>query len=778
MSTTMKSAAIRITAGVALLVFAPAGDAGGAEGTGAAGRRAVRPFELNRVRILDGPFKLALERDRAYLRELEIDRLLHTFRINAGLPTTARPLGGWEEPTVELRGHFIGHYLSACAQMYASVGDAGLKARADSVVSALAHCQAALGNGYLSAFPESFIERAETGKRVWAPWYTLHKIMAGLLDMYSLAGNREALEVLVRFAGWAKKRTDRLDDAAMQKMLQVEFGGMNEVMRNLYGVTGNPDHLSLARRFDHAFVLEPLAAHQDRLKGLHANTQIPKIVGAAREYEISGNRTYHDIAAYFWDEVVGARTYATGGTSYDEHWGSEPYRIATHLGRNDHETCCTYNLMKLTRHLFSWNPDIRYADYYERALLNGILPVQNPADGMTMYYVPMGQGLYKTFGSKRESFWCCTGTGVELFASPGLGTYFADDDRLFVNLYLPSELDWKEKGVTIVQTTSFPEQQGTTITVRTSKPVQFALNLRIPGWTAAGGKVAVNGKDLDVFAGPGSYLSLKRLWKNGDRVSLTLPMDLHLDRTPDNPNRGAIMYGPIVLAGELGVDSAATGTPPGEYGPSGDPVPVPYFRVASDDLHSWITPEKGQPLTFAARAADRAPDVRLVPFYRLFGQRYSIYWDVYRDDEWRELTARAGLLPEGTVDSLGIGDDRSESLHNYQGFQVTRGSTDGRAWLACKDWVKFDFTLPAGHPSGVVLTMAEPDSANAYAVSVDGRVLERASSFPAGGGRTCRYLIPPDYAAGKKSAAVIVRVARPGSSFTMLGAALSREKSR
>jgi uncharacterized protein len=767
-------AACRLALGLALSAGVSGVYAHPADRAGHNDRLAVKPFELNRITILDGPLKEALERDRAYLRALEIDRLLHTFRLNAGLPSTAQPLGGWEDPSVELRGHFIGHYLSACGLLYASVGDLVLKAKADSVVSVLAACQAALGNGYLSAYPESFIDRVETGKRVWAPWYTLHKIMAGLLDMYTLTGNREALEVLTRFAGWAKMRTDRLDDAAMQKMLQTEFGGMNEVLRNLYAVTRNPDHLRLARRFDHAFVLDPLAEHQDRLKGLHANTQIPKIIGAAREYEISGDRRYHEIASYFWDEVVRARTYATGGTSYDEHWGNEPYRIATHLGRNDHETCCTYNLLKLTRHLFSWDPDVRYADYYERALVNGIMPVQNPGDGMTMYYVPMGPGLYKTFGSMRESFWCCTGTGVELFASPGFGIYFADETRLFINLFIPSELNWKEKGVTIVQNTGFPIQQGTTITVKAAKPVEFALNLRIPGWIAPGGKVTVNGKELEAFSGAGSYLSLRRLWKNGDRVGLVLPMDLHLNRTPDNPSRAAIMYGPVVLAGELGADSASTNTRPGEYGPSADAVTVPYFRVKGDDPRTWITPVNDQPLTFLAKTGTTPSEIRLSPFYRLFKQRYSIYWDVYREDQWQDLTARAGSLPDGAIDSVVIGNDQSEGVHNFQGFQMTRGTTGGLPWIACKDWLKVDFPLPCGSPSGIVLTLAEPDTAGAYTVSVDNRALEHASTALSDGRRLIRYPIPPEVAAGKKEVSVIVRVTKPGASFQLFGVTMMK----
>jgi DUF1680 family protein len=350
----------------------------------------ARSFSLKKVRLLDGPFKDAMERNRQYLYELDTDRLLHNFRVNARLPSSDEPLGGWEEPDCELRGHFVGHFLTACALMYSAADDEVLKRKAEYIVSELGKCQKALGeNGYLSAYPEEFIDRVIEGKRVWAPWYTLHKIFAGLLDMYIHCGNKESLEIVEKMTAWAKMRTDRLNDEQMQRMLNVEFGGMNDILANLYAVTGNPDHMVLAHRFDHEVFFEPLSAHRDELRGLHVNTQIPKVIGAAREYELTGKRHYSEIASYFWDEVVNARSYCTGGTSNYEGWGSDPYQLAGQLSNASHETCCTYNMLKLTRHLFSWNPDPAYADYYERALFNGILPTLDPETAMTMYYVPM-----------------------------------------------------------------------------------------------------------------------------------------------------------------------------------------------------------------------------------------------------------------------------------------------------------------------------------------------------------------------------------------------------
>jgi DUF1680 family protein len=621
-------------AGVAAALLLSPGCSVRDERVGAAAARlkitpAVRAFPLKNVRLLDGPFKDAMERNRRYLHDLDSNRLLHNFRVNAGLPSSAAPLGGWEEPKVELRGHFVGHFLSGCALTYAATGDEALRRKADAVVSELARCQEALGpTGYLSAFPEEYIDRVIQGKRVWAPWYTLHKIMAGLLDMFTLCGNGQALAVAEKMAGWAKVRLDALDDGAVQRMLKVEHGGMTEVLANLYALTGNSDHLALARRFDHRAVLDPLAARRDELKGLHVNTQIPKVIGAAREYELTGDKPYADAALYFWDEVVNHRSYCTGGTSNDEAWRTGPDELATELSNASHETCCTYNMLKLTRTLFTWSAEAALADYYERALWNGILSTQDPATGMVMYYVPMESGWYKTFGTPNDSFWCCTGTGVENHAKYGDSIYFHDGDALIVNLFIASELSWPEKGLTFRQETDFPDQEGTSLTFTCPRDIRFDLRLRLPGWATKGVSVAINGQAQPVRAEPGTYLSISRLWKNGDRVDVALPMALRLWRMPDNPNIAAVMYGPIVLAGELPTESLPKERVYGPYHAEGTRADAPDLDPPSDELAAWIKPIPGRPLTFRTVGAGRPADVELVPFYRLFGKRYAIYWNI------------------------------------------------------------------------------------------------------------------------------------------------------
>ena len=507
----------------------------------------ARPFPLQDVRLLDSPWTLLMERNRQYLHALESDRLLHTFRLTAGLPSSAEPLGGWEGPSVELRGHFLGHYLSGCAMMSVSARDAAIKSKADGIVAELAKCQKANGGGYLSAFPADFFVRLKTTGKVWAPWYTIHKILAGLFDMYTLTGNQQALDVLQGMAGWTAKWAEPIGDAEMQNILKVEFGGMAEVLQNLYAVTGDTAHAQLAGRFEKRSFLDPLAEHRDELKGLHANTHIPQAIAAARKYELTGDPRYRVIAQSFWGQVVNNHSYCTGGNSNHERF-SAPNQLASELSATTEECCCTYNMLKLTRHLYSWTADQVYADYYERALFNGILGTMNPRDGMTMYYVPLAPGYWKMFGLPREAFWCCTGTGVENFSKLQDSIYFHNDQSLFVNLFIPSEVEWHEKGATVRQETRFPDEEETSrLTFHCDRPTAFALQIRKPFWAGEGARFAVNGKAV-----PNS-LPIQRTWKTGDTVDITLAHEA-AQRSPAGRRRGH--------AG-VSLRTAGAGRPPG-----------------------------------------------------------------------------------------------------------------------------------------------------------------------------------------------------------------------
>ena len=602
---------------------------------------AVQPFPLQNVRLLDSPIKHMQDLDHQYLLSLRVDQLLHNFRVTAGLPSNAKPLAGWESPTTELRGHFTGHYLSACALMYSSTGDARIKAKGDSVVAGLIECQKALGtSGYLSAYPEEFIDRVETRRQVWAPYYTLHKIIAGLYDMYIHCGNKPALDAALNMVRWSKNRTDKLSDEQFQQMLNTEFGGMAEVLWNLYALTGNTDCSALAKRFEKRRFLDSLAVYKDRLRGLHANTHVPQVIGAARAYELTGDRTYYTISNFFLHQIVDVRAYATGGTSNSESWREEPYKLSTQLGINAHENCVTHNMLKLAKHIFCWTADPYAADYYERALFNGIFGTQHPEDGGSyMYYVPMASGAFRTFREADSSFVCCSGTGIESFAKLGESIYFHNDENIYVNLFIPSELNWQEKGIRVRQETRFPEQEGIKLTIRASKPVEMGLLIRIPYWAMNGGSVTVNGEKLSAFSSPQSYLALKRTWKDGDIVEVALPMNFHLFRMPDKQNLAAIMYGPLVLAGALGSENMTEAMKYGmgrgsTRGLRDTSVVIPKLVVPSGNLNDWIKPVPGKPLTFQTVNMGKPKDVTLIPFYTLFGQRYALYWELYTPEEW------------------------------------------------------------------------------------------------------------------------------------------------
>jgi len=592
----------------------------------------AQPFDLTDVRLLDGPFRDAMLRDQALLLGMDADRLLYNFRVTAGLPATAQPLGGWEAPTCQLRGHTIGHFLSALSLMYASTGNPALKQKVDYIVAQLAQCQDAMpamgyNNGFLSAYPESFFDTLDAGGKVWAPYYTLHKIMAGLLDAYVHCGNTQALQVDERIADWLKMRVSRLTPAVMQRSLRVEQGGMSEVLANLYALNADPSCLKLAGQFNHWAVLAPLAAGNDHLDTLHANTQIPKIIGAARQYELTGDPQMRAIAQFFWDRVALHRSWIIGGDSDAEHFFPIT-DFSGHLSPVTAETCNTYNMLKLTRHLFAWDLDPARMDFYERALFNQILASQDPDTGMVTYFVPMKTGHFKVYSTPFDSFWCCMGTGLESHAKYGDTIYFHSPDSLYVNLFIASTVHWTDHGVTLRQDTQFPAQQGATFTVHCARPTQFVLQLRHPAW-AASVTVSINGRAQSIASQPSSYLALDRTWRDGDTIEYHLPMALHTEPLPGNPSTVGILYGPIVLAGDMG----AEGLPPSgqeardqlQFNKVPDP-PAPVIVCPPADILNHIHPIPGSDLAFKTDGLLKPADLSLIPFYRIHHQRYGIYW--------------------------------------------------------------------------------------------------------------------------------------------------------
>ena len=583
------------------------------------------PFPMKNVRLGPGPFRAAAEANRRYLKTLPPERLLHTFRLTAGLPSSAEPLGDWEKPDCELRGHFVGgHYLSACALAFASSGDEDLKRNGDRMVAELAKCQTQHKNGYLSAFPQEYFDRLRDGVNVWAPFYTIHKIMAGHLDMYTLTGNEQALATSEKMAQWVRSWSDPLSEQQMQRVLLVEYGGMGEVLCNLYGVTGKGEYLNLAKRFDKKWFFDPLAAHRDELKGLHVNTHIPQVIAAARLYELTGDTYYWNIADYFWNEVTTERSYCTGGTSNFETWRTEPGVLSTQLSPHTTEDCCAYNMMKLTRHLFGWSPQARYMDYYERALFNHRMGTIDPQTGTTVYYLPLGNGYSKIYAKPFDSFWCCNGTAAEEFAKLTDAIYFHEDNAIFVNLYIASEVDWPERGIRVTQQTSFPEEQGTTLTITAAKLVDLNLKLRIPYWAKTGG-VKVNGQTVPAFADPGSYLVLRGPWKNGDRIELSLPMHLHAAPMPDKQSLQAVMYGPLVMTARLEEEPRDRWYRQFAADEKQEAAPNLQFKGKPRDPSSWLDPS-GNQLTF--RTVGQTHAATFIPLSSIVHERYAVYHEI------------------------------------------------------------------------------------------------------------------------------------------------------
>jgi len=755
------------TLALVLLAFARAG------GTPPV-RQAVAPkawaFALADVRLLDGPFREAMLRDQGYLLSLDLDRLLHTFRLNAGLPSSARPLGGWEAPDVELRGHSLGHFLTASALMYAATGDARFKTRADAVVAELARIQDAAAKrynpGYLSAFPEELFDRLEKRQRVWAPYYTIHKIMAGLLDVHLLGGNRQALDVLLEQADWVKLRMDRLTEEQRQAALETEFGGMNEVLANLYAVTGDPEHLRLARLFDHRAVFDPLARGADELDGLHANTQIPKAIGAAREYEVTGETRYRDIASFFWRRVAEHRSYVTGGHSDGERFFPVE-RFSEHLGADSAETCNTYNMLKLTRHLFQWSPSADLMDFYERALVNHILASQDPATGMMIYYCPLKPGAFKTYSKPDDSFWCCVGTGMENHAKYADTIYFHDDDSLYVNLFMSSELTWREKGLVLRQEARFPAEDTTRLTFEPEKPLRLALQVRYPAWARAGISIRINDHDEPVTGAPGSHVTVRREWRKGDVVQVRLPMSLRLEALPGDPRTIAFLYGPVVLAGDLGQEGLSDAV---RYGPGAPPlrrvppVEVPALIGEPQRLLAKVTPVPGARLRFRTEGLGRPRDVTLIPFYEASGQRYSVYWKVYPPSEWE--AHEAGLAAAGrrrqamagaTLDGVNVDDPQSERDHGYRGEETNAWEFEGRKGRqTSKGWFSYDLKVRPDEPMTLAFTYRGSEGRpRVFDVLVDGQtVATKTAEYHPTELLDAEYAIPRSLTRGKEHVTV------------------------
>ncbi|HLO58420.1 MAG TPA: beta-L-arabinofuranosidase domain-containing protein [Bacteroidales bacterium] len=725
------------------------------------------PFEITDVQLLDGPFKKATELNIKSLLNYEPDRLLAGFRREAGLKQKAEQYHGWEDNT--LAGHSLGHYLSACALMYKTTGDKQFLDRVNYIVAELDTCQKASPLGYIGAFKDGekiFENEVAKGKirtggfdlnGLWSPFYTMHKVMAGLRDAYELCGNQKALEVESRFAGWIGTIVNDLPDSSVQKMLNCEHGGINEVLADLYGDTGEEKYLKLSQVFYHKAILDSLLAGKDVLPGKHANTQIPKLIGLARQYELTGDQNERKSAEFFWDRVVHHHSYVTGGNGNSEYFGPAD-KLRDRLGPYTTESCNVYNMLKLTRHLFMWDASAAEADVYERMLLNHIHSAQNPVDGRVIYNLSLDMGGRKEF---EDPYWftCCVGTGMENHSKYGWDIYYHNDEELFVSQFIASQVTWKDKAVKVEQKTAFPDEQGTTFTMDCEKPVKFTLQVRYPYWAKEGFTILVNGKEIKIKSEPGSFVTIKRTWNKGDKVEVKMPFSLRLENMPDDSDRVAVLYGPVVMAGILG---------PEEDPNVPDPLYVPVLITGERNPARWLEPVSGKTNTFLTKNVGKPRDVELVPFYSIYENHYTVYWDLFTYDDWnkreasyKEHMAHVKELQEKTVDFVQPGEMQPERDHNFKSENSTNGFFKERANRESRGgWFSFDMKVKPDKPVALVVDYwGGFPGAKTFDILVNGKVIatEDMKGKAEGQFTDTRYEIPAELTHGKNKVTVTFR---------------------
>ncbi len=776
----------------------------------------ARPLPLDAVRLTGGPLKHAQEMDAAYLLELDPDRMLAYYRERAGLTRKAEPYGGWDGGGRNLTGHIGGHYLSAVSLMWAATGDARFKERADYIVKELKEVQDAHGDGYLGALEggRDCFDRLARGEirsasfdlnGQWSPWYTLHKTYAGLRDAYRHTGNRTALDVEIAFSAWAEGVLSGLSEAQLEMMMNTEFGGMNEVFVDLYGDTGDERWLELSYKFEHDAFIDPLERNHDNLAGKHGNTAIPKLLGNAERFVLTRRPADLMAADYFWDAVVNHHSFTSGGHGKDEYWGPRD-RIGAYLDGRTAETCNVYNMLKLTRRLFSLNPDPHYADFHEQALFNHILASMDPQDGRMCYMVPVGQAVQHEYQDMMHSFTCCVGSGMESHALHGHGLYYEDGDRLFVNLYAPSTAEWADGGVKLAMETGFPEGESAKLTLNLRAPREMTVALRRPYWAGDGFAVTVNGQTVqeppapanaelrgptqydDAQADVSSFFEITRTWRSGDVVEVALPKALRVEPTPDEPRRVSVMWGPLVLAGDLGPEPVrrrrGEADEEGEVR-SGSAVKVPVFVSAERPAVEWLEPVAGEPGKFRtngvgreANATGAALDIELQPFYRLHRRTYSTYWDTFTPEEWKTQQAayaaeaeRTRLLEAATVAYLEPGERVYEDRFGYEGAEDSNPTrVVGRPGRTGRSWFSYAVPVDAAHPMTLIATYYSDDRRTlpaSFRILVDGTVVGEESQRQTEPPRffDVEYRVPAELVKGKQRVTVRFE-AKEGSQVT------------
>lgn len=761
-------------------------------------RQQITYFPLKSVKLLDSPFLQAQQTDLHYILSLNPDRLMAPFLREAGLTPKAPSYTNWENTGLD--GHIGGHYLSALSFMYAATGDTAVYNRLDYMLNELHRAQQTVGTGFIGGTPGSLqlwkdIKAGNiraggfdlNGK--WVPLYNIHKTYAGLRDAYLQTGNELARQMLIALTDWMIDITSGLSDIQMQDMLRSEHGGLNETFADVAAITGDDKYLELARRFSHMTILEPLIKDEDRLTGMHANTQIPKVIGYKRIADLSQNdrswkhaSEWDHAARFFWNTVVDHRSVCIGGNSVREHFHPTDNFTSMLNDVQGPETCNTYNMLRLTQMLYQGTPDPRFVDYYERALYNHILSSQEPEKGGFVYFTPMRPGHYRVYSQPETSMWCCVGSGLENHAKYGEFIYAHQKDTLFVNLFIPSQLDWKEKDVILTQETRFPDNGQVTLRIDKAPKKAFTLMIRRPSWLdkGKGDYILVNGKRYIVVAPQNSYyLPVRRKWKKGDVITFNLPMKVSLEQIPDKQDYYAFRYGPIVLAAKTGTDHLdglyADDSRGGHiaHGKQVSLQEVPMLIGSPGTVCDALHKEGSDLLTFNYEgktypAGQQA--LELIPFFRLHNARYAVYFRQASEEQLRLIRQemeiaeqKATELANQTIDLIFPGEQQPESDHGIQYEQAETGTYKDRHFRRAKGW--FSYQLKVKEKASRIMITIQKEDRNQMSISLGTEKLTVAptsSETDKDGFVTLTYLLPQEFSAGNS----IIRFAPEQTEWT------------
>lgn len=662
----------------------------------------MQSFKLQQVQLTSGMFKNAQDVDLNYILQLNPDKLLTPYLMDAGLPLKANKYGNWESSGLD--GHIAGHYLSALAMMYASTGNTELKKRLDYMINELSHCQAKNGNGYVGGIPKGkiFWERIQKGdidgsnfglNNTWVPIYNIHKLFAGLRDAYEITENQLAKKVLISLGDWFIKLINPLSDDQIQQVLNTEHGGINETLADLFIITKDIKYLDAAKRVSHLKLLNPLLEKQDKLTGLHANTQIPKVIGFEKIATLTHNSDWEHAADYFWHTVTEKRSVAFGGNSYREHFNAIDDFNKMLESNQGPETCNSYNMLRLTKALFLDHNEVSYLDYYERTLYNHILSSQHPKKGGFVYFTPIRPNHYRVYSQPETSMWCCVGSGLENHTKYGELIYSHSQKDVFVNLFIPSKLNWKNKGLQLIQKNNFPYENSTQMSLKLTKSMPFSINIRYPKW-AENIQILINGKAQQFTAKPSEYIYLNRNWKNGDKIAVHFEMKTKLEYLPDGSNWAAFVRGPIVLAAQTSTsdltglfadDSRMGHEAKGKWYPIHDA-----YSLVNDSKNYISKLQAVDNMTF------KIDSLLLQPFYEIHDARYQMYFQTLTNNEYinqkenqKQQEAALLTLEAKTVDKINCGEQQPEVDHQYKGEQSNSGYDDEKFWRSTRSYISY-----------------------------------------------------------------------------------------